>query len=523
MHHSAYQEPFRPQFHFTPERNWMNDPNGMVYCDGEFHLFYQYNPVGDKWGHMSWGHAVSSDLVRWKHLPLALREEADIMMFSGSVVIDVANTSGFGKNGQPPMVAIYTGHREESKQTKRVEDQRLAYSNDRGRTWTQYSGNPVIDSGSSEFRDPKVFWHEVTNRWIMVVGLPLDKKIRLYASPDLKNWTKLSEFGPAGAWRDPMIWECPDLFPLEVEGEPGVTRWVLIVSINPGGPSGGSGTQYFVGVFDGTRFIPDREDTSESALWFDHGSDFYAAVTWSKVPESDGRRILLGWMSNWAYTQEVPTAPWRGAMTVPRSLTLRRTSQGLRIAQKPVDELKRLREEPALVFSGGAFADADNWLYQQGNLSELLDVEMAFSEVFSNAPFVINIRAGRGEITAIEIDPESGKLTVDRTHSGLKEFHPAFLASSRHEAPMEIINGRLTLRFLLDTSSLEVFAQDGGTTLTDLIFPTAGKRSISLSSEGGKALLMPKVERITIHVLAKIRSGRGSMGGRLFARLIKTQ
>jgi fructan beta-fructosidase len=501
MDQSTYQEAFRPQFHFTPERNWMNDPNGMVYYDGKYHLFYQYNPFGDKWGHMSWGHAVSNDLVHWKHLPLALSEQGEIMMFSGSAVIDFANTSGFGKDGQPPIVAIYTGHREETEHTKRLEDQRLAYSNDRGRTWTHYSGNPIIDIGAPEFRDPKVFWHEATSRWIMVVVLSNEKKMRLYASPDLKNWTQLSEFGPAGAWRDPIIWECPDLFPLEVEGEPSVTKWVLIVSVNPGGPAGGSGTQYFIGDFDGTQFVLDSDHPSDVSLWLDHGSDFYAAVTWSNVPESDGRRILIGWMSNWAYTQDVPTAPWRSAMTVPRCLKLRRTSEGLRLAQEPVHELKKLREEPALVFPGGSFAEADKWLSQQRNLRELLDVEMTFSEVFPDTSFVINIRTGAGEVTAIAVDPESGKLAVDRTHSGLSRFHPAFSASCKHEAPMEIINRRLAIRFLLDTSSLEVFVQDGGTALTDLIFPTAGKRSISLSSEGGKALSMPKVERITIHPL----------------------
>jgi fructan beta-fructosidase len=494
---STYQEAYRPQFHFTPERNWMNDPNGMVYHDGEFHLFYQYNPFGDKWGHMSWGHAVSSDLVHWKHLPLALSEDGEIMIFSGSIVIDFANTSGFAANGHPPMVAIYTGHREESNHTKRMEDQRLAYSNDRGRTWKQYSGNPVLDIGSPEFRDPKVFWHEATSNWIMVVVLSNEKKGRLYASPDLKNWSQLSEFGPAGAWCDPIIWECPDLFPLEVEGEPSLTKWVLMVSINPGAPAGGSGTQYFVGDFDGTRFVPDHE----GVLWVDYGSDFYAAVTWSNVPALDGRRILLGWMSNWAYTQDVPTAPWRSAMTVPRSLALRRTSEGLRLAQEPVHELKKLRKEPALIFSGKSFADADKWLSKQSNLCELLDVEMTFSEVFPAAPFVINIRAGIGEVTAIAVDPENGKLVVDRTHSGLKGFHPAFSASARHEAPLEITDGRFTIRFLLDASSIEVFAQNGRTALTDLIFPAAGQRSIGLSSEGGKALSMPKVDRITIHEL----------------------
>ena len=476
----------------------MNDPNGMVYYDGEYHLFYQYNPFGDKWGHMSWGHAVSSDLVYWKHLPLALSEQGEIMIFSGSAVIDFTNTSGFGRDDQPPMVAIYTGHREERRQAKVVEDQRLAYSNDRGRTWTHHSSNPVIDIGSPEFRDPKVFWHDATSRWIMVVALSKEKKIRLYASPELKNWTQLSEFGPAGAWHDPIVWECPDLFPLEVEGEPSATKWVLIVNINPGGPAGGSGTQYFVGDFDGTRFTPEH---AEGALWVDYGSDFYAAATWSNASETDGRRVLLGWMSNWDYTQDVPTAPWRGAMTIPRSLALGRTSKGLRLTQKPVNELEKLREEPSLLFPGGSFADAGKWLSEQRNFPELLDVEMTFSEVSSDTPFVINIHAGAGEFTAIEVDPESGKLAVDRTHSGLKGFHPAFWASARHEAPVKIANSKFAIRFLLDTSSIEVFAQDGRTALTDQIFPSAGKRSISLSSEGGKAFSMPKVEQISIHPL----------------------
>ena len=236
-------------------------------------------------------------------------------------------------------------------------------------------------------------------------------------------------------------------------------------------------------------------------MWVDYGSDFYAAATWSNASETDGRRVLLAWMSNWDYTQDVPTAPWRGAMTVPRSLALERTSKGLRLTQKPVNELEKLREEPSLLFPGGSFADAGKWLSEQRNFPESLDVEMIFSEVSSDTPFVINIHAGAGELTAIEVDPESGKLAVDRTHSGLKGFHPAFLASARHEAPVEIANSKFAIRFLLDTSSIEVFAQDGRTALTDQIFASAGKRSISLSSEGGKAFSMPKVEQIGIHPL----------------------
>ena len=258
----------------------MNDPNGMVYHDSEYHLFYQYNPFGDKWGHMSWGHAISRDLVHWQHLPVALAEEGDLRIYSGSAIVDFADSSGFGTD-RPPLVAIYTGHREESGTSQRVEDQRLAYSNDRGRTWTHYPGNPVLDIGLPDFRDPKVFWHKQTKRWIMAVVLPMAKKIGFYASADLKRWTPLSEFGPAGVWQDPTIWECPDLFSLEVEGEPGLRKWVLIVNINPGGPAGGSGTQYFVGEFDGIQFICESAPSEEAA-----SGSITAAIS---TPESRGQ------------------------------------------------------------------------------------------------------------------------------------------------------------------------------------------------------------------------------------------
>lgn len=244
----SYTEIYRPQFHFTPQKNWMNDPNGLVYLDGEYHLFYQYNPFGDKWGHMSWGHAVSADLLHWQHLPVALPEEDGIMIFSGSAVIDEHNTSGFGQNGKPAMVAIYTGYHPDNG----LQTQNIAFSTDRGRSWTKYSGNPVIDIKSKEFRDPKVFWYEPGKRWIMVVALAADRKVCFYGSPDLKQWTALSEFGPAGAIGG--VWECPDLFQLPVDGNSANTRWVLIVNMNPGGIAGGSGAQYFIGSFDGTGF-----------------------------------------------------------------------------------------------------------------------------------------------------------------------------------------------------------------------------------------------------------------------------
>ena len=341
----TYLERYRPQYHFTPAVNWMNDPNGMVHYDGEWHLFYQYNPFGAKWGHMSWGHAVSPDLVHWQHLPVAIPEVDGVMAFSGSAVVDWENTTGVGRDGRPPLVAIYTGHRTD----RPSQSQYLAYSTDRGRTWTRYAGNPVLDVGSAEFRDPKVMWHAPTRRWVMTVVLATEHTVRFYGSPDLKTWTPLSDFGPTAATGG--VWECPDLFELPVDGDATDTRWVLIVNLNPGGIAGGSGGQYFVGRFDGTRFVADQDGGGAApaspdprgALWLDHGRDFYAGVTWSDAPKGDGRRVLLGWMNNWQYANDIPTAPWRSAMSVPRALSLTRTPAGIRLVQTPVRELEARR------------------------------------------------------------------------------------------------------------------------------------------------------------------------------------
>ncbi|MFI1508893.1 GH32 C-terminal domain-containing protein [Streptomyces sp. NPDC020597] len=248
-----YSETYRPQFHFTPEKNWMNDPNGLVYYKGEYHLFYQYNPSGNSWGDMSWGHAVSTDLVHWQQLPLALPHDDKEMVFSGSAVVDESNATGFGTRKNPPMVAIYTSHHT----TTGVQSQALAYSTDRGRTWTKYQGNPVIDIGSKDFRDPKVQWYAPTRSWLMTVSLSAEHKVRFYSSKNLKDWTQLSEFGPAGATGG--VWECPDLFPLAVDGDPDNVKWVLVVNINPGGIAGGSAAQYFIGDFDGTKFTAEDD------------------------------------------------------------------------------------------------------------------------------------------------------------------------------------------------------------------------------------------------------------------------
>src|SRR5262245_36376070 len=407
--------PHRPRFHFTPARNFMNDPNGLVHLDGEYHLFYQHNPFGDTWGHMSWGHAVSRDLVRWQHLPVALREEDGVMIFSGSAVQDRRNTSGLcGSDGEACLVAVYTGH------TGTRQTQNIAVSRDRGRTWTKYAGNPVLDIGSKDFRDPRVFWHPPTQRWIMIVSLAEERKIRFYASGDLKRWTHLSDFGPEGYTKGQ--WECPDLFELEVEGDPARKRWVLDVDVNPGAPLGGSADQYFVGSFDGTTF---RNDSPKDlVLWVDHGKDFYASLSWSDLPPSDSRRVWIGWMSNWQYANQDPTAPWRGMLTVPRALRLRALPEGLRLIQEPVAELRSLR--------GPRFSLAARQVEQTVPLElkgDALEIEAEFTSG-SATSFGLAVRKGPNEGTRVGYDVGSASVFVDRRRSGATSFSPEF--SGRH-------------------------------------------------------------------------------------------
>ena len=457
---------YRPQFHFSPAKNWTNDPNGLVYDGSEYHLFFQFNPFGDQWGHMSWGHAVSRDLTSWRELPVALAEEKGVMIFSGSAVVDSRNTSGFGKDGVAPLVAIYTGH------SPGLQTQNIAYSTDRGRTWTKYAGNPVIDIRAAEFRDPMVFWHEASQRWIMVVSLATAHQVRFYSSTDLKAWVRLSEFGPAGA-RGVPNWECPSFFELPVANVKGESRWVLVVGVGDHAAAGGSGTQYFVGRFDGEKFV--NENSSDEVLWVDRGADFYAAQTWSGVPAADGRRILLGWMANWKYAAKLPTSPWRGQMSYPRSLELEKSAEGIRLVQNPVHEIERLREAPvqlkdaSLVKTNGLLAGRP-W-------SETLDI-VAELRTEGSLDTGVELRQGPAHGTRVGYDAGKGVVYIDRRHSGALTIHPEFAA--RHEAPLKLRDGVLRLRILLDRCSVEVFADDGRVVLTDLIFPEPGDRGLSV-------------------------------------------
>jgi fructan beta-fructosidase len=476
-----YNEPYRPQFHFTPARNWMNDPNGPIYYEGEYHLFYQYNPFGDVWGDMSWGHAVSPDLVHWKHLPVALSEENGVMIFSGSTVVDWHNTSGFcrGSDGEAGscLVAIYSGS------SYKLQTQNLAYSNDKGRTWTKYAGNPVIDLHLAGFRDPKVFWHEGTHRWIMVTALGSQHKLKLFGSTDLKHWAALSDFGPAGATGG--AWECPDLFPLPVDGDASQTKWVLSVNLNPGGVAGGSGNQYFVGSFDGTTFA--SENSPQQTLWADYGPDFYASTSFSDLPKSDGRRIWLGWLSNWRYGAKVPTAPWRGVQSIPRELKLRRFADGVRLVQEPVSELRTLRQQRTRI-ENHSFEAANGLLKSKGIRGEMLEIIAEISP--GDASEVgLRIREGGGEETVIGIDTKKLTLFVDRTHSGDVSFDEHF--PSRDAGPIILAAGKsIRLHLFIDRSSVEVFGNDGETVLSEAMFPKSSSDGIKLYSLDGRARVL---------------------------------
>jgi fructan beta-fructosidase len=794
---TTYQEPFRPQFHFTPAQNWMNDPNGLVYYKGEYHLFYQHNPFGDTWGHMSWGHAVSRDLVHWQQLPVAIPEQGDEMVFSGSAVVDYGNTSGFGSRGNPAMVAIYTSaYPDDQKQS-------LAYSTDRGRTWTRYAGNPVLDDADREFRDPKVFWYAPQRKWIMAVSMAVQRKIRFYSSPNLKQWTLMSDFGPANATGG--VWECPDLFPLALDGNPRKTKWVLVVNLNPGGIAGGSAAQYFVGDFDGRRFTADNagaytppagdvfadfegsdygawtttgtafgsgpahgtlpgqqtvsgfqgsglvnsfldfdnsqgtltspkftigrdyinlrvgggahahdpaagdgtpppgdvladfegpdyaswtatgdfagttphrggdgrvgeqivdtffgnpnngdpntgsivspeftinrdfldfeiaggnhpepgpgqtavnlvvdgaivrtatgsdsgtlnwvawdlrdlrgkqghieivdratggwghvladhfvlsdvaakirsdetavnllvdgavvrttagqesealdwaswnvgdlrgkdaqiqivdrnsggwghiladqitfadapaQSAEQRASWLDYGKDYYAAVSWNDVP--DGRRVMIGWMNNWQYANQIPTSPWRSAMSVPREIGLRTIDGHPQVVQSPIRELRELRTGPAYKLRHQTIHPGSVPLTGRGASGKTLEINAEF-RLRDADRFGLKVRAGDDEETVIGYDAITSELYVDRTRSGNVGFNPNFPGVQR--APLAARHGTVRLHILVDWSSVEIFTDDGDRVITDQIFPRASSDGIELFADGGKTTL----------------------------------
>lgn len=467
---TANDEMYRPQIHFTPEAHWINDPNGMVYDKGTYHLFFQYYPGSSVWGPMHWGHATSPDMIHWKRQPIALYPDSLGYIFSGSVVVDKNNTGGFGRNGHEPLVAIFTHHNPlTEKTTNNFQNQSLAYSNDDGKTWIKYAGNPVIKNpGIVDFRDPKVMWLENQNKWIMT--LATKDRITFYSSPDLKNWKKESEFGhDIGAHGG--VWECPDLFTLNDNGK---KVWVLIVNLNPGGPNKGSATQYFIGDFDGHKFTP-RDTTTR---WLDYGPDEYAGITWSNTGD---RKIFLGWMSNWDYATTVPTEKWRSAMTIPRELQLKHVGSEILITSQPVKELNNILSKSKVVNNLKTTKNFD-LARIVGKVTFPCRINMNLEKVVD---FSLRLSNNAGDELLVGYDKKNNQYFIDRSKSGKTSFNKGFAA--RHVAP-RFVKGKMNISLVIDISSVELFADDGLSVMTEIFFPNKPYDKMELLSAGGMVI-----------------------------------
>ena len=425
---TANREKYRPVYHHTPAWGWMNDPNGMFYKDGVWHLYFQYNPYGSQWENMTWGHSTSTDLIHWTFQGAPIEADAWGTIFSGSAVVDHNNTAGFGKGA---VVAMYTSAGENQTQS-------IAYSNDNGQTFTKYDGNPVLTSNTPDYRDPHVFWNEDIKRWnmIMAEGQHMD----IYSSADLKEWKLESQFG-AEYGNHGGVWECPDLMKMKVRGT-NQYKWMLLCNINPGGPFGGSATQYFVGQFDGHKFT--CESAPEVTKWMDYGKDHYATVTFDNAP--DGRRVAMAWMSNWQYANQVPTMQFRSANSVPRDLDLYEYQGQTYCGVTPSPELAAARPKKATK-----------------TLTEACEMVVTLK---GNA--TITLANDKGEQVVMTYDEKSRTFAMDRTKSGQKEFSDDFAALT--VAP---VHGKMSqLRLFIDRSSIEAFDADGKMAMTNLVFPT---------------------------------------------------
>lgn len=468
-----YKEAFRPQFHFTPPVHWTNDPNGLVYYNGDYHLFYQYNPFGIRWGHMTWGHATSKDLFHWQHQPVAIPEENNIMIFSGSAVIDENNSSGFAKQkSDVPMVAIYTGHLipDAKNPDDYTQAQYIAYSLDKGQTWTKYDKNPVLDLGTKDFRDPKVFWYAPGKKWVMGVVKPHEHVMQLYSSANLKEWKHMSDFGPAGDTTE--IWECPDLLEVPIKDQPGKNKWVMINSKQ-------YSMQYFVGEFDGTTF---KADNSTGKIHQpDYGPDYYAAVTYNHLPKGQ-KPVLLGWASNWKYANDIPTNPWRSAMALPRSLQVKKINNEWVLLQQPVETINQLRMSPYL--TKNIILNGDQALPVK---SQTVELELVIQPA-AKSTSGIKLAVGNGKFFEIGYDADKRILYLDRRNAGRDDFNKSFPQNARYETALPVNNGLIKLHVFFDKSIIEIFANEGEVAMTAQLFPDEKNDGISLFSRGGKSI-----------------------------------
>ena len=417
------REKFRPIYHHTPAYGWMNDPNGMFYKDGIWHLYYQYNPYGSQWENMTWAHSTSTDLIHWKNHGEVIQPDALGTIFSGSSVVDKENTAGFGKDA---VVAFYTS-------AGAAQTQSIAYSTDNGETFKKYVNNPILTSDVPDFRDPNVFWNEEVKQWNLI--LAAGQQMNIYSSKNLKDWKFESSFGE-GYGNHGGVWECPDLLKM---GD----KWVLICNINPGGPFGGSATQYFVGSFDGHKFT--CESKPEVTKWMDYGKDHYATVSFSNAP--DGRIVVLPWMSNWQYANQVPTQQYRSANGLPRDLGLYSYNGEDYVSVKPSPE----------VFA--AFEKKPSGRLQPAAYIEVTNIKSNASIVLSN---------DKGERVTMVYDGKNATFSMDRTESGVTDFHSDFKAKT--VAPT---NGVIkSMQIFIDRCSIEAFDTEGKVAMTNLVFPS---------------------------------------------------
>ncbi len=502
---AANTDYYRPAYHHTPAYGWMNDANGLTYKDGEYHLYFQYNPYGSKWGNMHWGHSVSRDLIHWEHLDPAIARDTLGHIFSGSTVVDTRNSAGYGKNA---IIAFYT-----SASDKNGQIQCMAYSKDNGRSFTKYKGNPVLTpfDGLKDFRDPKVFWYEPAKSWYMIVSA--DKNMRFYKSKNLKKWDYVSEWGN-GYGAQPNQFECPDFFPLYVDGDKSKMKYVMIVNINPGFVYGGSATQYFIGDFDGKTFKCDSKP--QTVKWLDWGKDHYATVTFSNTGE---RIVAVPWMSNWQYANLTPIRQYRGANSLPRELKLFSNNGEVYMSANVVDEARALRKDTKAVGN----VDVDN-----ANPYILRDIvknnDGAFeleADVCPGTSDIVGISFfnDKEERSLVYIDMKNKRLVMDRSESGLTDFGKR---AERHDiekkaeaagemegkrsedlvvnykndfalgtwAPLNLCGeGSKTyhLDIFVDKCSMEIFVDGGRIAMTNLVFPTAPYNNIKVYAEGGKA------------------------------------
>ncbi len=478
---AANREKFRPAFHHTPVYGWMNDPNGMFYKDGVWHLYYQWNPYGSKWQNMTWGHSSSTDLINWQHHPAAIEPDGLGTVFSGSCAIDKDDTAGFGSDA---VIALYT-----SAAASQV--QSLAHSNDNGNTFEIYPGNPVITL-ESEARDPNMFWNEATGEWNLVLAHALEHEMLVFTSPDMKQWTLQSAFGKGLGAQD-GVWECPDLFELAVDGSD-QKKWVLICNINPGGPFGGSATQYFIGEFDGKTFTPDRDaDGNVPTKWMDYGKDHYATVSWSNAP--DNRRTVIGWMSNWQYAAEVPTMQYRSANTLPREIGLFRASDGeIYTSCTPSPEIGALRGNASVKkrsFTAGKKSRTFALPDANGGICEIT-LEITPKK---GVPVNLTLANEAGNKVEMVYNPAESTFSFDRYQSGQTDFSQDFPAITT--APAFTDGGNLRLRIFIDRSSIEVFEQNGRFAMTNLVFPESPYTTLSVNAPAGNA----RIENLAIYPL----------------------